>query len=51
MTLPTVVTLAPVYYYALGPEPTLELENGVRLEEVNRINQEVLYRVSVVDDE
>jgi len=46
--LPTVVTLAPVYYYALGPEPTLELENGVRLEEILKVGQEVLYKIQTV---
>ncbi|OGY51255.1 MAG: hypothetical protein A3J59_02770 [Candidatus Buchananbacteria bacterium RIFCSPHIGHO2_02_FULL_56_16] len=43
--LPALVTMVPTYYYALGPEPTLEFENGVRLEEVGRFGQEVLYRV------
>jgi len=44
--LPELVEVAPVYYYALGPEPTLELDNGLRLKLVKNIGQEVLYKIS-----
>lgn len=34
-----------VYYYALGAEPTLELDNGLKLERVDSIGEEILYKV------
>jgi len=43
--LPDLTAVAPVYYYALGPEPTLELNDGLKLAEVRNIGQEVLYRI------
>ncbi len=43
--LPKLVKITPVYYYALGPEPSLELENGLSLELINNFGQEVLYRI------
>lgn len=41
------VKVAPVYYYALGPEPELEFANGLRLEYMRNIGQEILYKVYV----
>jgi len=37
--------IVPVYYYALGPEPTLEFENGLELIEIEKFDQEILYQV------
>lgn len=44
-TLLNLVEVAPTYYYALGPEPTLELENGLKLKFVKNIGQEILYKI------
>ena len=38
--------LVPVYYYALGPEPSLVLNHGLSLELVANIGQEILYKVN-----
>ena len=35
----------PVYYYALGPEPTLELPYEITLEPLKTFGQEILYKV------
>ena len=35
----------PVYYYALGPEPILELPYQIKLEPLKTFGQEILYRV------
>jgi len=43
--IPFLVNLKPVYYYALGQEPTLELKDGLTLEPVLNIGREVLYKV------
>lgn len=43
--LPGLIEAAPVYYYALGPEPALEFENGITLELVQSVGQEILYKV------
>ncbi|MFA6254776.1 MAG: glycosyltransferase family 39 protein [Patescibacteria group bacterium] len=43
--LPDLTKVVPLYYYALGPEPTLEFDNGLKLEPIKNIGQEVLYRV------
>lgn len=42
--LPKLVEVVPVYYYALGPEPTLELGNGLRLKLIKNVGSEILYR-------
>ncbi|MFA6215184.1 MAG: glycosyltransferase family 39 protein [Patescibacteria group bacterium] len=44
-TLPGLVKIAPVYYYALGQEPILEFTNGLKLEPVKEIGAEILYQV------
>lgn len=43
--LPDLIKAAPVYYYALGPEPNLRLDDNLKLEVVKSIGQEVLYRI------
>lgn len=43
--LPGLIKAVPVYYYALGPEPTLEFKNGITLEMVQSVGQEILYQV------
>jgi len=43
--LPGLVNEAPVYYYSLGFEKNLNLENKMSLELVKNINQEVLYKI------
>ncbi|NUM25146.1 MAG: glycosyltransferase family 39 protein [Candidatus Buchananbacteria bacterium] len=43
--LPDLVSQVPVYYYALGPEPEVEFSNGLKLETVETIGQEILYQV------
>ena len=43
--LPNLVKVTSVYYYALGPEPVLEFNNGLKLELVKNFDQEVLYKI------
>lgn len=43
--LPGLTDITPVYYFALGSEPTLELGNGLRLELIGNIGQEILYAI------
>lgn len=42
--LANLVKVVPVYYYALGPEPSLELSQNLTLELVSRVGEEVLYK-------
>src|SRR3989344_4418923 len=44
--LPSLIEKAPVYYYALGPEPTLEFDNGLKLDPVKNIGEEILYKLN-----
>lgn len=37
--------ITPVYYYALGPEPVVEFDNGLKLEKIANFDQEILYQV------
>lgn len=39
------VKLTPVYYYALGPEPVLAFDNGLSLQLIGAIGQELLYKI------
>ena len=48
--LPDIAAVAPIYYYALGPEPTLEFGSVARLEAVMHVGEEVLYRIWVDSD-
>ena len=43
--LPALFEKAPVYYYALGPEPALDLGEGLKLELIKSFEQEILYQV------
>ena len=45
--LKDLVAAAPVYYYALGPEPQVEFANGLKLELIKQVGQEILYKVYV----
>ncbi|MAF13861.1 MAG: hypothetical protein CMI53_03140 [Parcubacteria group bacterium] len=43
--LPGLLEAVPVYYYALAPESTLDLERGLQLELVTNVGQELLYKI------
>ncbi|OGY43531.1 MAG: hypothetical protein A2731_03825 [Candidatus Buchananbacteria bacterium RIFCSPHIGHO2_01_FULL_39_8] len=43
--LPALLKVVPVYYYALGPEPSLDLSDGIHLELVKNVGQEILYKI------
>lgn len=43
--LSNLIRLTPVYYYALGPEPSIDLNNNLILEKIADIDQEILYQV------
>ena len=43
--LSNLVPVGPVYYYALGPEPNLDLGYGLKLEPVTEIGREILYKI------
>ncbi len=43
--LPNLINEAPVYYYSLEFEKNLEMENGMSLELVQNIGNEVLYKI------
>jgi hypothetical protein len=45
VTVAELLEEAPVYYYALGPEPVLELPYEIKLEPLKTFGQEILYKV------
>src|SRR3989344_2649162 len=45
--LPALAKVAPVYYYALGPEEKLEFDNGFKLEEIKSFGAERLYEIKI----
>ncbi|OGY45479.1 MAG: hypothetical protein A2744_02210 [Candidatus Buchananbacteria bacterium RIFCSPHIGHO2_01_FULL_44_11] len=42
---PELAKLAPVYYFALGPEPTTEFTEGFKLKTLLKLDHEILYQV------